>query len=738
MIGFKLISLKSSSYTTRRGGGILKSRKSFFPTLVLCALLFLPIFTKAQVSKSYSGTGTESDPYVITTPQQLADFSTNFNAGKDSGNESIAQDCHVRIDAASLNMEGITMQPIGNSSKHFYGVFDGQQCIIYNLTITGKLSDVGLFGFLGEKSGATATDPFCIVKNIVIDGCSFKSTATAEKLAPCVGGICGTQWARVNIENCIVKNSSISSTSCAGGIVGKIVATSYNYTNSTTAVVRDCGSFGNTITGNNDKNKNKKAGSSDYYGGASHIAGPVNAAVFINNTYSENSITALYKTATIDNKTYVFFVRSPHLAISTHWGEFSGNTEGNEPEVTSPYMLVVNDWNLVGNIKNDGSYGMLLQNSEGNDVAAKEWTEDGNWSTKYALSWKKMTRGAGYFAYVYDVKENGDELSNQYTYLRQKESGEFEPLTLTNNNSGKKFYMLSNPYQATKTFSDFSFTGLQNNNGYYKYRSVYSSHDAAELAGAWEFVTDTKTRIVGGEGFAVEGSSNTLTFKGLSAKKKSLKGEITVPMTLTVKSNGVVIRKAYAKISDNAQNGYDNNDNHILFSTNRTDIVEPYFLVGEENIVYNTFASLPYQVPVNFRSGKTNNAVLSVKDIPEGLTVSIVDVLSGEETVLNDGEFEFTALEGDNSGRFEMIFKSASSLTETESVNVSVWNTGKQINVQGNNLKQVEVLNTLGQVVFSSKVNSNNYHFTLNANAGAYLIRTYTDNGQTVNKIVVE
>lgn len=119
-----------------------------------------------------SGTGEETDPYVITRPRHLFNLSrlqslgvfsekTYFQLGKkfdgsdefkvytgDSSNET----CYA------LDMTGYdgekgheTISNIGNEATPFYGEFEGNGLEIKNVTVQCSLEDSGLFGYVASK-----------------------------------------------------------------------------------------------------------------------------------------------------------------------------------------------------------------------------------------------------------------------------------------------------------------------------------------------------------------------------------------------------------------------------------------------------------------------------------------------------------------------------------------------------------------------------------------------------------
>ena len=134
--------------------------------------------TYGEVSlRSYyeCGSGTQEDPFVITRPRHLYNFSrlhglglygekTYFQLGKvdlggiDSNGQPL---CYVDdssntrisyLDMSSSNFNTIPINAIGSEALPFYGEFDGQDVEIKNLNVYANPEDAGLFGYTAHGS----------------------------------------------------------------------------------------------------------------------------------------------------------------------------------------------------------------------------------------------------------------------------------------------------------------------------------------------------------------------------------------------------------------------------------------------------------------------------------------------------------------------------------------------------------------------------------------------------------
>lgn len=139
--------------------------------LLCIMLLFTAIAANAtQVwdgtsAKWTKGSGTEKDPYLIETPNQLAFLSEMVSAGiSDYSGKYFKQ-------TQNFDMKSIAFTPIGILGHPFRGNYNGNHKSIANLCISGNNSNkyIALFGY---ACGA-------IIENVIITG-SFSFTGSAR------------------------------------------------------------------------------------------------------------------------------------------------------------------------------------------------------------------------------------------------------------------------------------------------------------------------------------------------------------------------------------------------------------------------------------------------------------------------------------------------------------------------------------------------------------------------------
>lgn len=204
--------------------------------LIIASVVSLSFTVSNTFAKSADfkhGEGTESDPYIISTPSELNMVRYHRDA--------------YFLQAANLDMSDFgQFSPIGSVSFPFTGHYNGGKYSITNLTIDlDDDNNVGLFSVIFNGT----------VENLKIIDSSIKGAYN-------VGAIAGTN--KGILKGCIV-NSKISGICAVGGISGL---------NSTHGIIMECGNLGAI------ENENGK-----YFGG---IAG-INDGI-IENCYNHGDI----------------------------------------------------------------------------------------------------------------------------------------------------------------------------------------------------------------------------------------------------------------------------------------------------------------------------------------------------------------------------------------------------------------------------------------------------------------
>ena len=169
--------------------------------IFVIAVLALAVTTAARAQ--FSGSGTQADPYLVSTAADLTTLATKVNNGTGYSGEYFKQ-------TADINMSGIAWAAIGTNQNPFYGNYDGNHKTISNLTCSASSGSFGgLFGKVGNQNNTESRT----LKNIRLVNCTISSSSNAA-------GIVATST-NCNIECCEVMGS-ISGSSSVGGIAGEM------------------------------------------------------------------------------------------------------------------------------------------------------------------------------------------------------------------------------------------------------------------------------------------------------------------------------------------------------------------------------------------------------------------------------------------------------------------------------------------------------------------------------------
>ena len=196
--------------------------------LAWCAEGYVPTEVEIDGNTYYTvhegllGSGTETDPFIIRSLDELKFFRDHVNAGKKTYN---AEGVHVAL-AANIDMatEDWSVNIGDDCNNTFDGIFDGKGHTIFNLngTETAQKADgyvcTGLFGAIHGNA---------VVKNLTIENVNINTGEfTGNNVAAVVGFVYGVSGKTTTIENVTVKGDVNINASGVYG-VGAIVGYSY-------------------------------------------------------------------------------------------------------------------------------------------------------------------------------------------------------------------------------------------------------------------------------------------------------------------------------------------------------------------------------------------------------------------------------------------------------------------------------------------------------------------------------
>lgn len=438
-----------------------------------------------------------------------------------------------------------------------------------------------------------------------------------------------------------------------------------------------------------------------------------------------------------------------------------------EPQKTENYTL-------MGDLGNTGTYAFLnnnedLNNQTGHNFAMMAVPYDysnnnwGSWIT--SASTATPSRGQSFLVYTTNKDRSTQEIVpanetdetivmwnfNNFTDhdLFYNFCSDFN-VTINNQETGTgaKWFALCNPY-----LCDLSL---------YKFYTQNSTKIQGTVAYVWDQETNDWDRtsmenngvaLYPSTGFMVAGVNGNTTFKfspdqyehNIVLKHtpgsiyKSYTSDINHNITFAANSNEIE-KEMYAKIEEASQNGFDNKDSYIMFSNNE-DAVNPYFKIEGRDILDNRFNTLPATFDINFHSQKSNIIDFSLLNTEEDIEIALIDLDNNEETILNvDEPIQINVSEGENEGRYQLRFsKKNVGINEvaSEESSIQIFNTNSVINVSGKNLKNIEIYNTLGQVVYSKNLNTNSAALETNLNNGAYIVKVSDSKSNKTEKIII-
>lgn len=158
------------------------------------------------------GNGTEENPFIIVTRQQMEQLAADVNNGKTFENQFFKLGADINYVPTSNNHASIgRYYKKGNDwvKMPFCGHFDADGHVISNMRVDPSNNGQGTFGYVG-KGG--------VVKNLIVSMPNFKGISN-------IGGIVG--FNEGTIENCHVLNGYVSCSEEKGGMVGGIAGQNF-------------------------------------------------------------------------------------------------------------------------------------------------------------------------------------------------------------------------------------------------------------------------------------------------------------------------------------------------------------------------------------------------------------------------------------------------------------------------------------------------------------------------------
>ena len=227
------------------------------------------------------GSGTENDPYMIYSAEDLVNLSKAIFE-----DEKSVKGVYFK-QGNDISLINIKFEPIGTLGYPFEGVYDGGGFTISNLSINTTDSYQGLFGFV------TGT-----VKNLTVEGTIKASTRADRKYSySYIGGIVGAINNGAIIENC-TSYVNVEGEIYTGGIVGASLYTDNMKAKGAVNIIKNCTNYG-TVT-SSIGNNNYTAGIIGYIKNDGSVSNCKNFGAITGNYCTGGIVGACYST-TIDN-----------------------------------------------------------------------------------------------------------------------------------------------------------------------------------------------------------------------------------------------------------------------------------------------------------------------------------------------------------------------------------------------------------------------------------------------------
>ena len=217
-----------------------------------------------EVAQNISGTGTQEDPYLITSAEDWNLFAKSVGGGIDYYGKYVKLTNNITIST----MVGVCDE---SGDRPFRGIFEGD-----NHTLTANITSTAT----DDNKNNQGVAPFHLIKqatiqNLIVAG---NITSASKYAAGLVGWIDGKSKDS-NIKDCIVKATITTSADFAGGFVGNICYSDRNYLYFTNSV------FAGHIKNTSSDDSRRAGGFCGYGYGDSYFENCLENGSYTNITY---------------------------------------------------------------------------------------------------------------------------------------------------------------------------------------------------------------------------------------------------------------------------------------------------------------------------------------------------------------------------------------------------------------------------------------------------------------------
>ncbi len=452
---------------------------------------------------------------------------------------------------------------------------------------------------------------------------------------------------------------------------------------------------------------------------------PVDKALTVNGEVTNNAGTSglvISSNSTNKNGSFIFSSGTPDATVQRYIGAYSGDNDGWH-EIGAPVDMTVSGSGFDPGTNDDLYY----------------WDESSNEWKNYKAGSFNFTQGNGYLlAYQTSATKNftGTLTASDITYSN---------LSYTTGSGRQGFHLLGNPYSSAILW----------NNGGWTFTNV------GTVCSVWDESSGTYINPSNGDpipatnGFFVEvtDASNTLTIPASARShnsnanyKNSTKNLLIAKITNDVNTYNNTIKVGF---KEDASVQWDQKyDAHKLYGVETAPELWTISDNGKFAVNILPFSNQPYDIPMHFKAGVDDaNYTITFDGISgfnEGTNIVLEDKFTGTSIDLNvQNKYTFTGKTGDNPDRFVLHFYNVTGIKDIDQTAkpATIYANNNYIiikSAKGNLNGTVEVLNLLGQMVYSSEIYNTGFLKLNNRfDNGVYIVRYRGDNGTVQSGKVV-
>lgn len=439
----------------------------------------------------------------------------------------------------------------------------------------------------------------------------------------------------------------------------------------------------------------------------------------------------------------------PYLADNPHEAKVDTTTEN---------IYLAANWSAVYNdVREAYSQGGFSVKVNGVGIGTK----------KYNKSLFRLPKEDTFYGYYTETnKTDGKTYTVDRTYHHklatdQLKSGTELTVTLTNENTNNRFFLVGNPFACALDLNEFFKENATQLNGAKYWVLTASGQEGAMRqpnAGKWISVNGTTeaalASLPSGQGFFVEGKegTNTITLKFTANMQTSLHtsgtllrapaiGRAEVPMLRIRASRSGQTSEALVVKDTTAANGYEAaEDMQLLLDNSLQEIPMVYTLAGNRTSTINRRRSL-WRVPLGVLSNSEDPVQLTFSGMRSfGETLSLLDSQTGAVTPLRgNGNADSVKVEvpGVTTGRYFILSSERPALEDEQNFtqpliqadNGSVTISSSAAHV----LTYVRIVAADGRTVY--KLTPYVSRLSLKLPTGVYVVEARTNEGESVAKV---